>query len=109
MSIDHIDRNMYNNHADNLRWATRDVQIANRRNPIPKSKPVKQLKVDGSICNFDSVKDASCKTGFSEWQIRGWIRRDHTPTDKSIWDWNILTIENEIWMPIMLNENTTGY
>lgn len=52
-SVDHIDRNPHNNHLDNLRWATTNLQTSNRENKMYKYKKV--------ICVENGVVYSSCQ------------------------------------------------
>lgn len=72
--VNHKDRNVTNNRADNLEWCTRlynsryDGAVA-RRSALYK-KPVRQLSLNNVIINeYSSVKEASRQTGICRTSI----------------------------------------
>ena len=76
--IDHIDTDKHNNHPSNLRWVDRSGNLQNKltkinrsnslkglRNRIGKGKTVQQFKNNELIKEYQTLTDASQKTGFN--------------------------------------------
>ncbi|AYV77164.1 MAG: HNH endonuclease [Barrevirus sp.] len=59
LEVDHIDTNIFNNKADNLRWNTRTENMNNETTKKKFEKPVEQLDENGNIVNsFKSILEA---------------------------------------------------
>lgn len=72
--VKHKDGNKQNNHASNLEWVNRreleSYQQAMRKASKTKSKAIQMLDLQGNVLEiYESVKEASYKTRFSELMI----------------------------------------
>ena len=66
-TVDHIDRNKTNNNINNLRWASKKIQISNRCTTTGGLKrPIGQYKLNGEfIKEWNSIQDAA--QSFNTW------------------------------------------
>lgn len=104
-SIDHIDRNVHNCHASNLRWATVAENLANRAEHANRrrSRQVEKLGADGSVTAvYESILEASQSTGISIDRIKYQLRRTGGSTQ---WRYHVDgDLPGEQWANVVYND-----
>jgi HNH endonuclease len=122
-TVNHIDGDIYNNHLDNLEWASTADQHAHK---TTLAKPVKQrpevvVKItnDSSEADYDpsqpivavfymSIEEAMAYNNVSRWAIRSYLRRERKQCYNVTWMRldefrNQFKYVNEEWRPAIID------
>jgi len=103
-TVDHIDRNRSNNHIDNLRWASRSVQLNNKNKPKTISgTAVYQYSLSGEfIKKWEKIADAAEQLSLKGANISMVCRNDRNMSGGFKWEYahDIEINEEEIWKKV---------
>ncbi len=122
-TVDHIDRNVQNNHISNLRWSTRSEQCLNRRSIlVAKTASSKKVTINSNCiekCNiqgefvemYQSVYEAARENGISSSTIRYRLKTGTPGNGDFMWKYSlkihkVSDLLNERWRNVDLgNKN----
>ena len=74
-TVDHIDRDWQNNNINNLRWASRSIQMKNKFIPKTKGFKLMYIKSNNKI-SFKSVAEAARYFNIKNTTLHLWLKRD---------------------------------
>ena len=107
-TIDHIDRNINNNHVLNLRWATKTEQANNRtKSPNNTGRSVYQFDLTGKLIKiWDSIMEAATFLGITNEFIGKCCRGECIIAGNYQWRYHEDIIQNlpdEIWKTVLID------
>lgn len=97
-TIDHIDRNTLNNHADNLSWATKSDQNKNRS--LKREQGVRRIQVDtgSGWVTYASMHQLSLQTSFVKAGVLQVLRGERLTYKGALFRYEpTAEVDNEIW------------
>lgn len=112
-TVDHIDRDKYNNHASNLRWATKKEQRANQ-NPSTRIKSqIITIDKENNQIIYKNIEEAAKHFSVPTKCITHYIysSKSNIRSRGLLWkrEINQSEIEGEIWKPIVKKGLKKGY
>jgi hypothetical protein len=106
-SVDHIDRIRDNNYVGNLRWATPEEQMTNRREFKNKGQSIYQYALDGTLIRcWEKISDAAATLNIGRTSISSVCNRKRPTAGGYIWRYCdvVDVLEGEEWRNIPFPE-----